>query len=199
MPKQSARALWAARIKDGTVGRSKAKAVATPTSAQRLPFTGTILGIDPSLRGTGLAILHFKAGERVRFVTSETVSPGKSAGLPECLGQIAATVKRFLEVHGPDAVAIEETIYVQNFRTAQILGAARGAAMGQAALAGLPVYEYPPLRVKQAVVGYGRASKEQVSRQMAALLGMTEALSFDEADAAAVALCHAYTLGRVQV
>ena len=82
---------------------------------------------------------------------------------------------------------------MQNFRTAQILGAARGAAIGQAGLRGLPVYEYPPLRIKQAVVGYGRASKEQVTRQISGLLGLEEDLPFDEADATAAALCHALT------
>jgi crossover junction endodeoxyribonuclease RuvC len=90
-------------------------------------------------------------------------------------------------------VALEQTIYVQNIRTAQILGAARGAAIAAAALGDLPVFEYPPLRVKQAVVGAGRASKEQMARTVAMLLGLGRSLPSDEADAAGVALCHAYT------
>lgn len=195
MPKQSARAQWAARIKAGTVG----KGIGSPVrvTAQRLPFTGVILGVDPSLRGTGLAVLLFESKKSVQYVASETISPKRDAGLPDCLGMIATAVERLISEYHPTTVAIEETIYVQNFRTAQKLGAARGAAIGQAALRGIPVYEYPPLRIKQAVVGYGRASKEQVTRQMSALLGISRELPFDEADAAAVALCHAYTLGRV--
>jgi crossover junction endodeoxyribonuclease RuvC len=82
---------------------------------------------------------------------------------------------------------------VQNFQTAQILGAARGAAIAAAALREVPVFEYPPLRVKQAVVGLGRASKEQVARTVMALLGHSRTLAVDEADAAGVALCHAFT------
>jgi crossover junction endodeoxyribonuclease RuvC len=90
-------------------------------------------------------------------------------------------------------VALEQTIYVQNFQTAQILGAARGAAMAAAALRDLPVFEYAPLRVKQAVAGSGRASKEQLSRTVRSIFGHGRSLAFDESDAAAVALCHAYT------
>ena len=90
-------------------------------------------------------------------------------------------------------VALEQTIYVQNFQTAQILGAARGAAISAAALQNRPVFEYPPLRVKQAVVGAGRASKEQMARTVMALLGHGRTLALDEADAAGVALCHAFT------
>ena len=82
---------------------------------------------------------------------------------------------------------------MQNFQTAQILGAARGAAIAAAALRGLPVFEYPPLRVKQAVAGTGRASKEQLARTVMSLLGHARALAFDEADAAGVALCHAFS------
>jgi crossover junction endodeoxyribonuclease RuvC len=194
MPRNSIRAQWAAHLKARESG--KAKAAAPVITISRKAFAGVILGIDPSLRGTGLTVLAFDPPGQPRYVASETVNPPKAAGLPECLGCIAAAVERFIAAYQPVVVAIEETIYVQNFRTAQKLGAARGAAIGQAALRGIPVFEYPPLRVKQAVVGYGRASKEQVTRQMASLLRLAGELPFDEADAAAVALCHAYTRGR---
>lgn len=187
--------MWAARIREGSLGRPVMTAP-QPLTATRTPFLGVILGIDPSLRGTGLAVLAFEAANRPSYRLSETVVPPRQAGLPVCLGAIAAAVQRLIEAHRPDVVAVEETIYVQNFRTAQKLGAARGAAIGQAALHGIPVFEYPPLRIKQAVVGYGRASKEQVTRQMSGLLALKTDLPFDEADAAAVALCHALTLGR---
>ena len=192
MPRKSARSLWAAHLKSGAL--PKAKTPTPPVRGWQRSFTGIILGIDPSLRGTGLTVLHFESPGKARYLASETVLPPKAANLPECLGCIASAVKRLIEAHSPVVMAIEETIYVQNFRTAQKLGAARGAAIGQAAIRGLPVHEYPPLRVKQAVVGYGRASKEQVSRQVTGLLGLPADLPFDEADAAAVAFCHAFTV-----
>ena len=183
--------MWAARIKDGSLLKAKSPPAA-PLRGRKV-FTGVVLGIDPSLRGTGLAVIAFDRPGQGRHVTSLTIKPSKGADLPECLGCIAAAVESLIRDHNPDVVAIEETIYVQNFRTAQKLGAARGAAIGQAALRGLPVHEYSPLRIKQAVVGYGRASKEQVTRQISGLLGLKEDLPFDEADASAVALCYAFT------
>ncbi len=197
MSRFSARKQWAAFLRDGAA-RAARPAAPLVLSAARQPFAGIVLGIDPSLRGTGLAVLRFAPPQTGAYLASETVIPPKGAGLPECLGCIAAAMERLLERHRPAAVAVEETIYVQNFRTAQKLGAARGAAIGQAARRGLPVFEYPPLRVKQAVAGYGRASKEQVARQVAALLGLPRTLPPDESDAAAVALCHAFTLGRTR-
>ncbi len=191
MPKRSVRAQWAAHIQSGGLARPKAAAV--PTTLVRKAVRGVILGIDPSLRGTGLTVISFEPPQKGTYLYSETVNPPRTADLPACLGQIAAAVERLVREYRPVAVAVEETIYVQNFRTAQKLGAARGAAIGQAALRGIPVFEYPPLRIKQAVVGYGRASKEQVTRQMSSLLGLGQDLPFDEADAAAVALCHALT------
>jgi crossover junction endodeoxyribonuclease RuvC len=110
------------------------------------------------------------------------------------LASIHRAVAEFIDgASGIRHVALEQTIYVQNFQTAQILGAARGAAIAAAALQGLPVFEYPPLRVKQAVSGSGRASKEQVARAVRSLLGHGRDLAADEADAAGVALCHAFT------
>ncbi|MGC9450559.1 MAG: crossover junction endodeoxyribonuclease RuvC [Oceanipulchritudo sp.] len=191
MPRRSARSMWASRIKDGIL--TKGKSAATPVPEIRKTFKGVVLGIDPSLRGTGLAVIALDAPGRGRHVFSETVKPPKGAGLPACLGCIASAVEQLIREYKPAVVAIEETIYVQNFRTAQKLGAARGAAIGQAAIRGIPVYEYSPLRIKQAVVGYGRASKEQVTRQISGLLGLPDNLPFDEADAAAVALCYALT------
>lgn len=191
MPRKSARSMWAAQIKDGSL--LKKKAAAGQPIPPRKPFRGLVLGVDPSLRGTGLAVVAFDAPGKGRLVFSQTVAPPKGADLPQCLGCIASAVRDLVNGHQFDVVAIEETIYVQNFRTAQKLGAARGAAIGQAAIRGLPVFEYPPLRIKQAVVGYGRASKEQVTRQVSALLGLRDDLPFDEADASAVAICHALT------
>lgn len=191
---RSSRQLWAAKLQ----GKSVLPKTGLAQPVMPTPFRGRVMGIDPSLRGTGLACLDFRDSAAGRYLASETISPPATADLPVCLGYIAQAVNRFLDLWQPDVVAVEETIYVQNLRTAQKLGAARGAAIGAAAGRGFAVVEYPPLRIKQSVVGYGRASKEQVARQMRGLLSMQEELPFDEADAAAAAYCHAITRGRLQ-
>jgi crossover junction endodeoxyribonuclease RuvC len=160
---------------------------------QRVPFTGLVLGIDPSLRGTGLALVEFSPGRTPVLLRCHTVRVAAQRPMAHALAEIHRAVVAFLDGVTVRHVALEQTIYVQNFQTAQILGAARGAAMAAAGLHERPVFEYPPLRVKQAVVGAGRASKEQMARTVMALLGHGRALAPDEADAAGVALCHAFT------
>lgn len=160
---------------------------------QRTPFQGRVLGIDPSLRGTGLALIEFAGTRQPVLLRCQTVNVPARHPLPVALAEIHRAVTAFLDGTDVRHVALEQTIYVQNFQTAQILGAARGAAIAAAALLDRPVFEYPPLRVKQAVVGAGRASKEQMARTVMALLGHGRTLALDEADAAGVALCHAFT------
>jgi len=164
-----------------------------PGLAQRVPFEGRILGIDPSLRGTGLALIEFRSGRNPVLLRCTTVHVPASRSMAAALAEIHRAVEGFLADGAARHVAMEQTIFVQNFQTAQILGAARGAAMAAAALRDLPVFEYPPLRVKQAVVGSGRASKVQMARTVMSLLGHGRPLAPDEADAAGVALCHAFT------
>jgi crossover junction endodeoxyribonuclease RuvC len=159
----------------------------------RPAFAGCVLGVDPSLRGTGLALIEFSSGRTPLLLHCRTVKVAARRPMAEALGEIHRAVAELLAGRVVRHVALEQTIYVQNFQTAQILGAARGAAMAAAALGGLPVFEYAPLRVKQAVVGAGRASKEQMARTVMAMLGHGRPLASDEADAAGVALCHAFT------
>jgi crossover junction endodeoxyribonuclease RuvC len=159
----------------------------------RRAYAGSVLGIDPSLRGTGLALVEFGRGAQPILLHCRTVKVPSSRTFAEALAEIHRAVTDALSRGNVRHVALEQTIYVQNIRTAQILGAARGAAVAAAALAGLPVFEYPPLRVKEAVVGVGRASKEQMARTVMAHLGHARPLAYDEADAAGVALCHAFT------
>lgn len=194
------RQMWAAKL----AGRAMPVAIAVPRNASlsaqlsveirpRTPFAGRVLGIDPSLRGTGLALVEFCAGRAPLLLRCQTVHVPAGRTLANALAEIHRAVSAFLEGGEVRHVALEQTIYVQNIRTAQILGAARGAAIAAAALRDRPIFEYPPLRVKQAVVGAGRASKEQVARTVMALLGHARTLAPDEADAASVALCHAFT------
>lgn len=191
MARKSTRKLWAEHIARG--GGQSARSQ-QPAATQRLvKFSGLVLGIDSSLRGSGFAVLDYRPTGEMRILESTTLKLKPAISLPECLGAIANQVDDFLNQHTVLHVAIEQTIYVQNFQTAQILGAARGAAIAAAAMRGLPVFEYAPLRVKQAVVGMGRASKEQVARTLQGMTGTDFGKRYDESDAAAVALCHAFT------
>jgi crossover junction endodeoxyribonuclease RuvC len=194
------RQMWAAKLAGKPVPAAAASPKNGAVTAQlsavvkaRAPFAGVVLGIDPSLRGTGLALVEFAPGRAPLLLRCMTVRVPSSRPMPVALAEIHRAVSAFLEGMDVRHVALEQTIYVQNFQTAQILGAARGAAIAAAALRERPVFEYPPLRVKQAVVGAGRASKEQVARTVMALLGHARTLAPDEADAAGVALCHAFT------
>ena len=190
MGSQSTRKLWAAHI---ARGGHKAAPRGTGSVTLGKQFRGRVLGIDPSLRGSGFAVLDYGDGTSAQIIESATLKLHRKLSMPECLGAIGNQVDDFLNQHSVDHVAVEQTIYVQNFQTAQILGAARGAAIAAAAMRGLPIFEYAPLRVKKAVVGKGRASKEQVARTVQNITGTDFELRFDESDAAAVALCHAFT------
>ncbi len=198
----TARQMWAAKLAGNPVPAAtallRAATVATPANEQltlraRVPFAGVVLGIDPSLRGTGLALIEFAAARQPVLLRCQTVRVPAKHSMAQALGEIHRAVTAFLEGLEVRHVAMEQTIFVQNFQTAQILGAARGAAMAAAALRERPIFEYAPLRVKQAVVGAGRASQDQRARTVMALLGHGRTLAPDEADAAGVALCHAFT------
>lgn len=189
MARKSSRSLWTDKLRG---------VASTPRVRQAAPAAGArgcravILGIDPSLRGTGLAVVDARA-EPMRLVTSVTVKLGPKLAPYECLGRIADAVERLARVHAVTHAAIEETIYVQNFRTAQAMGASRGAALSVLARLGVKVSEYAPTRIKLAVAGHGAAKKEQVGRMIRTLLGLPTQLALDESDAAAAALCHAFT------
>jgi crossover junction endodeoxyribonuclease RuvC len=189
MARASVRQMWKAKI-EGTLAP---KHWPDAPTLQRPAFHGRVLGVDPSLRGTGLALIEFSPGRPAVLLRCLTVNVPSKHPMPHCLAEIHRAVAAFMTDFTPRHVALEQTIYVQNFQTAQILGAARGAAIAAAALNGCEIYEYAPLRVKQAVVGAGRASKEQMARTVMAMLGHGRTLAFDEADAAGVALCHALT------
>jgi len=189
MARMSTRQLWKAKIE----GKLTAPSWLDAPTLSRPAFAGRVLGIDPSLRGTGLALIEFAAGRQPVLLRCLTVKVHAKHSMAYCLAEIHRAVTTFAVDFDPRHVALEQTIFVQNVQTAQILGAARGAAIAAVALQGKEVHEYPPLRVKQAVVGAGRASKEQMARTVMGLLGHGRTLAFDEADAAGVALCHAYT------
>jgi len=151
-----------------------------------------VLAIDPSLRSTGFAVLERTggAGAKPQVLEYGTIKNPERLRPSECLVTIHERLGAVIECHAPTCVAVESVIYVQSYRTAITLGAARGAALLAAAQRGLEVFEYPPTRVKQAVVGRGGAKKEQVGFMVRALLGLTETPGPDTADAMAIGLTH---------
>ena len=157
-----------------------------------------VLSVDPALRNTGYAVLERQEGGRQPVYTALTYGVIRNhRDLPQsaCLVAIRRQIADIIAAHRPEICAVESVIYVQSFKTAITLGAARGAALIAAAEGGLPIHEYPPTRVKQAVVGRGSASKDQVAFMMRALLGLTETPPADAADALAIGMTHLYTAG----
>lgn len=148
-----------------------------------------ILAIDPSLRGTGYAVLE-KAGPKVQALAYGTIKNPPALLQSGCLVTIHERVADLIAQFQPECAVFEGVIFVQSHRTAITLGAARGAALLAAAGRGLPIYEYAPRRVKQSVVGRGGADKGQVGFMVRALLGLTETPPPDAADALAIGLTH---------
>ncbi|MEY2484962.1 MAG: crossover junction endodeoxyribonuclease RuvC [Verrucomicrobiota bacterium] len=148
-----------------------------------------VLAIDASLRNTGVAVVDGNNGKS-RALYYGTIHNASSVRSSSCLVAIRDQLAELIREHAPDCCALESVIYVQSFKTAILLGAARGAAILAAAERGLPVFEYPPKRIKQATVGQGAAGKNQVAFMVRALLELTETPGPDAADALAIALTH---------
>ena len=155
-----------------------------------------VLAVDPSLRSTGYAVLERTAGvgvqggARMKALTWGVIKNRQDLLQSGCLLAIHTRIRELIEEYRPTSAAFEAVIFVQSYKTAIVLGCARGAALLAAAHFGLPIYEYAPRRVKQAVVGRGGADKEQVAFMVRALLGLTETPVADAADALAVGLTH---------
>src|SRR5246127_2925135 len=148
-----------------------------------------VLAIDASLRNTGVAIVDANNG-KPQSVYFGTIHNKTALRPSSCLVCIRDRLAELIREHAPDCCALESVIYVQSYKTAIILGAARGAAILAAAESGLPIFEYPPKRIKQSTVGRGGAGKNQVAFMVRALLGLTETPNADAADALAIGLTH---------
>ncbi len=148
-----------------------------------------VLGIDTSLRSTGVGILD-AAGSRMTPVYYGTLKNPPGRPLSACLLHLQDEITKLIEAHHPEAVAIEGIFYAKNVKTMLILSHARGAIIAQCARLGLPVYEYEPRRVKMAVAGYGAAQKEQIQKMVKTLLSLHEEPQNDAADALALAITH---------
>ncbi|CAN5249479.1 crossover junction endodeoxyribonuclease RuvC [soil metagenome] len=150
-----------------------------------------VLSVDPALRNTGYAVIE-RTGREYRALCYGVIANPPALRQSGCLVRIRETLVDVIRLHNPTVCAVESVIYVQSFKTAIVLGAARGAAILAAAEHGMEIYEYPPKRVKQAVVGTGAAGKHQVAFMIRALLGLTETPPDDAADALAIGMAHHY-------
>jgi len=150
-----------------------------------------ILGIDPGLRITGFGLIVCVGG-KLTYVTSGCIRSDADGSLPSRIGMILRDLSSVIAAHQPTEVAVEKVFVNVNPNSTLLLGQARGAAISAAMLADLPVTEYTALQVKQAVVGHGKAAKEQVQDMVRRLLALSAAPSADAADALACAICHAH-------
>jgi len=168
----------------------------TDTQATQAKPVGpqVIIGIDPSLRGTGYGVID------TAQVTPSTLCQGTIRcpaewPLSRCLREISETIEGVLLKNQPTVAAVEGLFFAQNIRTALVMGQARGAAMATLANAGLEVFEIAPRKVKQAIVGYGAAQKEAVAKMVQTRLALSELPEPDAADALAIALTYAQSIG----
>ncbi len=154
-----------------------------------------VLGIDPGYAIVGYgAVEHARGRSRVLGYGAITTKAGTP--MPARLCEIYRDLNEILEKLRPDAVAVEELFFNTNVTTGIAVAQARGVIVLACAQQGCPVFQYTPLQVKQAVVGYGRAEKKQVMEMTRVMLGLDKIPRPDDAaDALAVALCHAHTSG----
>ena len=161
-----------------------------------VPRTCRIIGVDTSLRSTGVGVVEV-AGSRLTAIHYGTLPNPASRPLSACLLAIEDGVAELIATHHPDAAAVEGVFFAKYVRATLLLGHARGAVIAQCARLGLPVFEYEPRRVKQAVVGQGGAAKGQVQRMVQSILNLPEPPPEDAADALAIAICHIQNRTRI--
>lgn len=152
-----------------------------------------ILGIDPGVAIVGYGVIEYKSNQFKVIDYGKITTPAHTP-LPKRLKLVYDGMTQLVETFKPDVVAMEELFFNTNVTTAIAVGHARGVLVLGAENAGVPVSEYTPLQIKQAVTGYGRADKNQVQQMVKMFLNLTEVPKPDDtADALAVAICHAHS------
>ncbi|HLF82761.1 MAG TPA: crossover junction endodeoxyribonuclease RuvC [Blastocatellia bacterium] len=152
--------------------------------------TVRVLGVDPGSDTTGYGVID-SDGRHYDLVEYAGIRGPKHLSFAERLLAISRKLEEVIERLSPQACAVEDTFYAVNVKSALKLGQARGAVLVAAARAGVEVFEYSPLEIKSALVGYGRAEKQQVQEMVRVLLGMKNVPEpLDASDALAVAICH---------
>jgi len=162
-----------------------------PAPAESRAPVRRILGIDPGLRITGFGVISV-AGSTLTFLACGCIRSDAREALPLRLSMILHDLSAVIAREQPTEVAVEKVFVNVNPQSTLLLGQARGTAISAAVQAGLPVAEYTALQVKQAVVGHGKAAKEQVQEMVRRLLNLPGMPSADAADALACAIAHAH-------
>ena len=150
----------------------------------------SVMGVDTSLRASGVGIVELSRNGGMRAVHYEVIRNPSGWRHAQCLTHIADRLAAIVDEFRPGEAAIEGIFYCRNVRTALVLGEARGVVLAVCERSGIPVYEYSPRRVKQALVGTGAAHKQQVGRMVGSILGLEELPAEDATDALAIAICH---------
>mgnify|MGYP001074193532 CR=1 FL=1 len=152
-----------------------------------------VLGVDTSLRSTGVAVIEVD-GRRLTKTAYKLVKSSRNLPASQCLHHLYTAIVGIIARQKPDAAAVEGIFYCRNIKTAVSLGEARGAVKAACAAGGVPVYEYTPRFVKQAVTGRGAASKEQVGKMVMLILNLDDMPQEDVSDALAIAICHIHRM-----
>ena len=151
------------------------------------------MGVDPGFAITGYSIVEYQ-NNKLKLLDVGAVNTKAGELFTWRLLQIDEKLNEIMQKYKPDAFAIEELFFNNNAKTAIAAAQGRGVAVMAAVKNGIPVYEYTPLQVKQAVAGYGRADKSQVQQMVKTIFHMDKIIKPDDvADAAAIAVCHAFS------
>lgn len=152
-----------------------------------------ILGIDPGYGITGYSIIDY-IGNKFKLIASGAIKTAAKTSFPLRLSEIFTDLNLIIDEYTPDAISVEELFFNNNVKTAINVAQARGVILVVGCQRGIPTYEYTPLQVKQAVVGYGRADKIQVQKMVKTILNVETLPKLDDiTDSMAIAICHAHS------
>ncbi len=184
-----------AAIQQRLAGRGKNGAEPDRIRETTPVFAGAVLGVDPSLRGTGWGVVRYGRPQHQALAFGTIRCPARWER-SRCLLHILQTLRDVTRQHGAEVCAIEGLFFAQNIQTALIMGEARGAALAAVAESGVPIFELAPRKVKQAVVGFGGAQKSAVAKMVQRMLNLPTIPDSDAADALALALTYLHESGR---
>ncbi|MCX8026801.1 MAG: crossover junction endodeoxyribonuclease RuvC [Thermodesulfovibrionales bacterium] len=153
-----------------------------------------ILGIDPGSFRCGYGIIKINSINNYQYVSSGRIIIQKKKALSERLKEVFTSIQDIIHEYKPDNIVVEKIFFAKGIKSAMSLGHTRGVILAVASLSDRPIFEYSPLEIKKAVVGYGKADKRQVKKMVKDILMISHDISHDSADALATAICHANTM-----